>query len=119
MSGRSQKGYWLSLVVVCALAAGYAYHRDLYGLYLYCRSSEDQVLQLDRELRGLEQDEARLQRRVKGLDNDPVEIEAAIRRNKNLVREGEKVYRIELEPDSAPRAEQREHPEADTRNSAQ
>ncbi|NLT59368.1 MAG: hypothetical protein GXX88_01940, partial [Candidatus Hydrogenedentes bacterium] len=53
--------------------------------------------------------EEELSRKVEHLDGDAVEMEAAIRRNKNLVREGETIYRVELppeiEPGGAPRSQ--------------
>jgi cell division protein FtsB len=119
MHGFSRKTYWIALAVVLALCVAYAYQRDLYGLYRHRQSSEIRVRELRQELDELEQREQQLTERVNGLDSDPVEMEAAIRRNKNLVREGEKVYRIELEADPAEPAQQGVRHKPDTRNPAE
>jgi len=73
----------------------YARYRDLPGQYEKYRDSEAAVRELRGRVETLRQQQKRLEGLVAGLDKDPVEWEAAIRRHKGLVREGEKVYRIE------------------------
>ena len=90
--------YWLVLVVELALLMGYAQLRDLPGRFLAFQQSEEQVESLQAEVEELEQREKALEWRVEHMDTDPLESEALIRQGKNLVREGEKVYRIELDP---------------------
>lgn len=100
MERRSIRWRWLALLLVAGLAGAYAVHRDLYGTYLEYRESDARVDALMDGHKTLEETRDALQRRVDLLGSDPVEIEASIRRGKNLVREGERVYRIELDQDA-------------------
>lgn len=90
--------YCLVFFLVFALALFYVCRRDLYGLYQDYLSSEDRVRAGHEQCDTLERELDAARQRVEHLGNDPVEIEAAIRRTKNLVREGEKVYRIRAIP---------------------
>ncbi|MFO7973942.1 MAG: hypothetical protein R6V12_04835 [Candidatus Hydrogenedentota bacterium] len=84
------------------MVAIYAFHRDLVSLYTkYCESRAG-VQHLREEVRNAQALEEDLARKVERLDHDVVEMEAAIRRNKELVREGETIYRVELPPDIEP-----------------
>ena len=89
----------LLIVAVAGLMAAYAFHRDFFALYEhYCeRGAEVQASR--EELRAAKALEEELARKVEQLGGDPVEMEAAIRRNKNLIREGETIYRVELPPE--------------------
>jgi hypothetical protein len=40
------------------------------------------------------------------LDSDPLAVEAEIRRSKGLVREDEKIFRVELPPAEVPQSKQ-------------
>lgn len=88
--------YWLTLTLLVALVGLYAHQRGLYGLYLESKASAERLRNEQQELTTLQIKERRLEQRQAALDDDPVEIEAAVRRKKNLVREGEKVYRVFL-----------------------
>jgi len=89
----------LLVVVMVGLVLVYAFHRDVVSLYAkYCESRTG-VQHLRDSLRDAQTLEKDLSRRVQRLDHDAVEKEAAIRRNKELVREGETIYRVELPPD--------------------
>lgn len=99
MSRKLTKKYWLALALLVTLLFAYAHQRDLPGRRLEHQRSRQAVTELGRQLETLHEREGHLRQRVKRLDTDPVEMEAAIRRNKNLVRKGETVYRIELEPE--------------------
>ena len=90
--------YWIALVAVVGLLAGYAYHRDLLGAWKKLENSDGETQQLREQEAGLKAQRDSLKATVEGLSSDPVEVEASVRRNKNLVREGETVYRIELPP---------------------
>jgi cell division protein FtsB len=98
MPRRSRAWYWLSLLILVGLLAGYARYRDVQGQYRKYLESGAEVQRLREELESRRAEEARLQRSVENLRSDPVEWEAAIRRNQGLVREGEKVFRIETAP---------------------
>jgi len=87
-------------MVLVGLLAFYAQRRDLYGLYQTQRDSEQRVEVLQKELAELEQEKDSLQGHVQRLDTDPGELEAASRRTRNLVREGETVYVIPLPQDT-------------------
>lgn len=98
MRGHSLVGYWLSLLLMIGLMWGYAQYRDLSGEYTKYVESERAVQDLRKQVTEAQELEGRLQRSVDSMDKDPVEWEAAIRRHKGLVREGEKIYRIESVP---------------------
>lgn len=89
------RGYILVFLVVTGLTVGYVVHRDLAGQYNFYKRNEEYVRSMREQLRVLTAEEQRLQQRVEGLTSDPVEVEADIRRNKGLVRPGERIYRIE------------------------
>lgn len=87
---------WAGFAVVLAAALWYAQARDLSGLRLDYRASEDEVRMLEVELARSVEAEEGLRRRVNHLEGDPLEMEAAIRKTKRLVRQGEIVYRVRL-----------------------
>lgn len=98
MDDRNRGWFWLILLLVAALTVLYVQRRDLPRRYMdYQKSAEElaQARQLCAELDG--KIEASRQR-AEHLGSDPTEIEAAIRRSKDLVREGETVFRIEKAP---------------------
>jgi len=98
MPRHSRAWYWLSLLLLVGLSAAYARYRDVNGLYLRYQKSEQDVQRVRGELDARKQEETQLKRNVTGLSSDPVEWEAFVRGNQGLVREGEKVYRVELTP---------------------
>lgn len=91
-------GYWLALVAMCGLVALYVAGRDLFGFYTGYRQGEREMRELSEQADALAEEKARLQQRIEHIGNDPVEMEAIVRQNKDLVRAGETIYRIELEP---------------------
>jgi len=88
----------LGLVLMIGLMALYAYERDLYGQYINYQGSQQDLRALRQRVQEEEAKVEQVQRRVNMLSTDPVEMEATIRREKGLLREGERVYRVELEP---------------------
>ncbi len=103
MSRRVSMRYWLGLLALVGLTAAYVHHRDLAGQYEDFKHSEQRVRALQEERRALETERGSLERRVQHLHGDPVELEATIRQNRNMVREGETIFRIEeLEPQETP-----------------
>lgn len=101
-----KKGIAIPYVLVVAIAIvtvlGYVAHRDLGGRYNAYQRSEMSVNAAKEQARILDEELQRLQQRVKDLDQkNPLEVEAAIRRIKQLVRDGETVYRLEEAPESA------------------
>jgi cell division protein FtsB len=103
MYGGTARWYWIVLLIVCGLVALYAERRNLAGKYAQWQASEDTVQAHRQRLEKLVKERDRLREKVVDLNNDPVELEAAIRRSKKLVREGETIYRIE--PGTADSAE--------------
>lgn len=94
-----RKRYWLTVAAVAVVVALYAYHRDLSGLYREYLRQDGEVQALRDQLDQLRSSEEAMTRRVDRLKTDDVEMEAAIRRDKNLVRQGERIYRVELPPE--------------------
>ena len=99
MSQQARNRYMLLVLVMTGMVAVYALHRDFVGLYQDYREREAEIQALRDRVRGAETQAGNLAHKVEQLDNDAVEMEAAIRRNKNLVREGETIYRVELPPE--------------------
>lgn len=95
------KGYVIALLVTIGLTAAYVWHRDLRGKYEYYLENEEYVQTVEGQLEALKREEERLQERVDGLGNDPVEVEADLRRDKKLVRPGERIFRVDLPDGSA------------------
>jgi cell division protein FtsB len=60
------------------------------------------VKQLEARLGDLGKEESTLRQRVEDLDRDPLALETEVRRSKGLVREGEKIFRVEFPAASAP-----------------
>jgi cell division protein FtsB len=99
--------YWLAPVGFAIALGAYAQRQDLAGLYDEYRYSQDEVRQLEMRLEEVSAREQALKQHVEDLDtNDPLAVEAEIRRSKGLVREDEKIYRIELPPVAAPQSKQ-------------
>ncbi|MFP4171773.1 MAG: FtsB family cell division protein [Candidatus Hydrogenedentota bacterium] len=93
-------GYWLALSAAIGLSALYVWHQDLPGRYKGYQRSEQEVRELRNEWRAHQERREALEERIRGLEHDPVELEAAIRRSRRMVREGETVYRVELPGES-------------------
>ena len=92
--------YWLILVLTGALTVLYVERRHLVTRYLDHEQAVQQLGVAYQQCEKLENDISVKRQLVKDLRTDPLEIEAAIRRSKGLVREGETVYRVEQAPDS-------------------
>ncbi len=102
MARRSPGWYWIVAGVFIFSLAAYAKFYDLPGLYDEYQFSEHEVEELISRLEFLQGEESVLSSKILGLDTDPSEMEAAIRGKKGLVREGETVYRVEIDEISAP-----------------
>jgi len=87
--------YWLTLALVTALALAYVHFRDLGGRYQDYRRTEATVAAQRQQVELLRKTVADEERRALGMDTDPLEREAAIRRVKRLVRDGEIIFRVE------------------------
>jgi cell division protein FtsB len=101
--GLRRVGRYVVVVALVALVTVlYANRRNLLGRYLEHEVREDQISAGQQQCEELQKEIDSTRRRVENLDSDPLEIEAAIRRSKDLVRKGEKIYRIETGPGAAP-----------------
>ena len=96
---RERKGlFGLVAILLIGASVWYAVRRDLYGRFLEHKHREAQIQTVHTQNKELEADIASTRQRIERLGDDPLEIETAIRQNKDLVREGERVYRIEPAP---------------------
>lgn len=86
------------------LAAVYFQQRDLPGRYRAYQQRQEQIRQAEAQVAALEDTLKTAQEHADNLGNDPVELEAAIRRVKRQVREGEKIFRIEEVKEPVPAA---------------
>lgn len=98
MDDRSKGWYWLVLVLVTAMTVLYVQRRDLPRRYLDYEQGMAELAEAQRQCAELESKIETSRQHAENLGSDPVEIEAAIRRSKHLVREGETVFRIEEAP---------------------
>jgi cell division protein FtsB len=96
--------YVVAVLLVALVTVFYANRRNLLERYLEHGAREDQIGAEQQQCAELQKEIDSTRRRVENLDSDPLEIEAAIRRSKDLVREGETIYRIETGPGGAPQS---------------
>lgn len=101
MSKRGPIRYLLALGLAIVLALAYIAHRDLFGRYEEYQQGEAAVEAAQKKSQDLEEELRQLDERVKALNQNSLEMEAAIRRIKRLVRDGETVYRLEEAPETA------------------
>ncbi len=94
--------YWAAVALFAVGMIAFARRNDLLGLYSDYRYSQDVVKQLEARRDDLGKEESALRQRVEDLDRDPLAVETEVRRSKGLVREGEKIYRVELPAATAP-----------------
>jgi cell division protein FtsB len=101
--------YVMILAASVGLAVTYVERRQLQERYEAFQQSERDIEAAKRQIGELEHELSEEEARARNLVNDPVEVEAAIRRIKRGVRDGETVFRVEagLEApvDPAPTAE--------------
>lgn len=98
MDDRNKGWFWLILLLAVALTIYYVQRRDLVHRYFEYQKNARELSQAEQSCADLEEKLSESRERARYLDSDPTEIEAAIRRNKDLVREGETVFRIEKAP---------------------
>jgi len=95
MDNRDTAWFVLAFVLVTGLTLWYVGGRKLVERYGRHQDVQQQTQAAKEQARRLESEIDNTRQRIKHLGSDPMEIEAAIRRSKDLVREGEKIYRIE------------------------
>ncbi len=84
--------YALIAAAVLGACVWYVHERDLAARFDAKQASDAEVRATDAHLKAQRSERAAARERVEGLDSDPVEVEAAIRRNKGLIRPGERVF---------------------------
>jgi cell division protein FtsB len=94
--------YWAAVALCATGLIAYAQRQGLMGLYSDYRYSQNEVKQLEARLGDLAKQESALRQHVEDLDRDPLAVETEVRRSKGLVREGEKIFRVELPAAPAP-----------------
>ena len=99
MLNRGRVLYWLGLIVVAGVVMAYVQHRDFRQRHDTLEMKQQQVKDLEVQLKQNQYRERMLQGRVERLDSDPIEMEKVIRRDKDRVRRGEHIYRVEIVPD--------------------
>lgn len=106
--------FWLVAPLVVALTMLYADRRDLGARRQEYLDSKERVLRGHEQCDELQKDLDAVRQHVEDLANDPSKIEEVIRRTKNLVREGEKVYRIQKAPGGSKGGKEGAEPLADS-----
>jgi len=96
MEKKRDKWFWVSVTLVVTVSVIYADRHDLYGRYVAHQTSLEDVRQQELKRDALKQEIEGTQKVVSNLSDDPLEIEAAVRRSRDLVRQGETVYRIQF-----------------------
>lgn len=94
----------LAFGLAAVLAAVYFQQRDLPGRYRAYQQRQEQIRQAEAQVAALEATLKTGQEHADNLGTDPVEVEAAIRRVKRMVRDGETIFRIEEVSEAAPAA---------------
>jgi len=85
----------LGVVLVAAVAYGYAQQRNIRGRFSEFQNNENQVESVKKEIEALKERVEQAKQRVQNMENDPIEIEATIRRVRRLTRDGEIIFHIE------------------------
>ncbi|MCX5758152.1 MAG: septum formation initiator family protein [Candidatus Hydrogenedentes bacterium] len=98
MNSRDTIWFVLALVLVTSMTLWYVGGRKLVERYSQHQQVQQQTQAAKEQSQRLEKEIGSTRERIEHLGSDPMEIEAAIRRSKELVREGEKIYRIEKAP---------------------
>ena len=96
--------WMLGLVLVIAVAYGYAQQRNIQQRYVELRENQAVLENIRMEVEALRNRVHETRERVEKMESDPLEIEAAIRRDRRMTRDGEIVFRIEDAPASPPAA---------------
>lgn len=99
MSWFPGRTYWLALLLMLVMCIFYVQQRELQARHRDYLHRANQTDAMRDRLEAAQDTAAALERRVDGLATDQVEMERALR-ERNWVRQGETVYRIEL-PGSA------------------
>jgi cell division protein FtsB len=90
--------YIVILLATVGLAVTYFERRQLQERYEAFQQGEREIEDARAQILELEKALAEEEARARNLVSDPVEVEAAIRRIKRGVRDGETVFRVEASP---------------------
>ncbi|NIA14128.1 MAG: hypothetical protein GWP08_08605 [Nitrospiraceae bacterium] len=87
--------YWLVLLLVVAATVSYAHRRNLVERYFGGQARQQEIQEQEWLLSALKKEVSASSEHVVHLDDDPFALESEGRSNRDLVREGETIYRIQ------------------------
>jgi len=88
----------LGVALVVAVAVGYAHQRNLQTRYHDLQKSQAELAEIRAKVESLQSQVEDTRGRVKKMESDPLEIEAAMRGDRGLARDGETIYHVEDPP---------------------
>lgn len=88
----------LGLVLVSAVAYGYAHQRNLQQRYAEFRNEQTRLEDMRGEVESLREKVEETRARVAKMESDPLEIEATARKDGRMTRDGEIIFHIEDAP---------------------
>lgn len=91
----------LGLVLVIAVAYGYYQQRNIHGRYLDLKRNQSALEKIKSEVNELEARVNSAKATLQRLKEDPLEIEAAIRKERRMARDGEIIFHIESPPQNS------------------
>jgi cell division protein FtsB len=94
--------FWLVLILAGVLTVLYVQKHNLPERFLEHRYGVEQVQDAEQQCKTLEAEIDATRQRVEHLGSDPLEIEDTIRHNKDFVRQGETIYRIQRKTNAPP-----------------
>lgn len=89
----------LGLVLVLAISIGYYHQRNIQQRYDEFKENQKALENIRDEVNALRVRVEEARARVERMENDPLEIEAAIRRDRRMTRDGEIIFHIEGAPE--------------------
>lgn len=94
-------------VLLLAFALGLLLLQDIFGTHgvLAMRRSQKEAMQIQQEIKRLDEENRVLQEHVKALKTDPVAIERIAREEMGLARPGELIFKVPAKPGEPPNAD--------------
>lgn len=97
-----RRGYGWRLLAAATLTLAYAHQRELTARYDQHQRNEAAMRRLEAQCAALNEAIDASKQRIEFLGSDPIEMETTLRKQENLVREGEIIYRLEPVPPDHP-----------------
>ena len=88
----------LGVALVVAVAVGYAHQRNLQTRYHDLQESQAELAEIRAKVESLQTKVEDTRGRVKKMESDPLEIEATMRLDRGMARDGETIYHVEDSP---------------------